>query len=315
MLLRCGGGIQEGQLQKSHSNAGGWQQGRGPGCCLPRPAASREPEHKVSRLVALLPTADHDSHGCIVGALSPQVYERHTWNASLDKLDGVISCSAVEESPLYRSVALHRHLDTLRLLALALGPLLQQFISDTRLHQDTSVFVDAGVAQSMLSGEQQESAEDCADSCEAEFQQYDLGSYRGVRGPMQLATLTIPHQEARPCHACRGTSSCAALSVVPCLAGTCRSDILGAEKAALCTSSLMQCGEPCIHPGCVTSTVLSSNVLVQNFQRMSSSGVPVNGNARTVALLWSMTPMTWQTCGIAHPWCVAKHSPPVCLTK
>ncbi|CAK0773042.1 hypothetical protein CVIRNUC_004024 [Coccomyxa viridis] len=71
-----------------------------------------------------------------------------------------------------------KHLDTLRLLALALGPLLQQFISDTRLHQDTSVFVDAGVAQSMLSGEQQESAEDCADSCEAEFQQYDLGSYR-----------------------------------------------------------------------------------------------------------------------------------------
>ena len=144
----------------------------------------------MSRLVAPLPTADYASHGCIVVPLSPTVNEGHTWNACIDKLDGVIPCSVVEGTPLYRSVALHRHLDTLRLLALALGPLLQQFISDTRLHQDTSVFVDAGVAQSMLSGEQQESPEDCADSCEAEFQQYDLGSYRGVRGPMQLATLT-----------------------------------------------------------------------------------------------------------------------------
>ena len=105
-------------------------------------------------------------------------------------LDGIFCSPALGTNLLHRSIAFHRHLDTLRLLALALGPLLQQFISDTRLHQDTSVFVDAGVAQSMLSGEQQESAEDCADSCEAEFQQYDLGSYRGMRGPMQLATLT-----------------------------------------------------------------------------------------------------------------------------
>lgn len=110
---------------------------------------------------------------------------------------------------------MHRHLETLRLLALALGPLLQQFISDTRLHQDTSVFVDAGVAQTMLSGEQQESAEDC-DSCEAEFQQYDMGSYRGMRSPMQLATLTTSHQEAGFCYACHGTFSRAALSTVPC---------------------------------------------------------------------------------------------------
>ena len=63
---------------------------------------------------------------------------------------------------------------------MALGPLLQQFISDTRLYHDTSVFVDAGVAQTMLSGEQQDSTDDC-ESCEAEFRQYDMGSYRGGR--------------------------------------------------------------------------------------------------------------------------------------
>ena len=71
-----------------------------------------------------------------------------------------------------------RHLDTLRLLALALGPLLQQFIADTQLYQDTSVFVDEGVAQCMMSG--QSEAMDDTESCEADFLQYDLGTYEGA---------------------------------------------------------------------------------------------------------------------------------------
>lgn len=71
-----------------------------------------------------------------------------------------------------------RHLETLRLLALALGPLLQQFIADTRLYQDTSLFVDEGVAQVMISGEAEPM--DDSDSCEADFLQYDLGTYEGA---------------------------------------------------------------------------------------------------------------------------------------
>ncbi|CAL5218667.1 g373 [Coccomyxa viridis] len=68
-----------------------------------------------------------------------------------------------------------KHLETLRLLALALGPLLQQFIADTQLYQDTSVFVDEGVAQCMMSG--QPEPMDDSESCEADFLQYDLGTY------------------------------------------------------------------------------------------------------------------------------------------
>ncbi len=74
--------------------------------------------------------------------------------------------------------AMCRHLETLRLLTSALGPLLQQFISDTRLYQDTSVFVDEGVAQCMVGG-QGESMDTC-DSLEADFLQYDLGTYEGI---------------------------------------------------------------------------------------------------------------------------------------
>ena len=74
-------------------------------------------------------------------------------------------------------VVLCRHLETLRHLASALGPLLQQFIADTRLYQDTSVFVDENVAQCMVSG-CVESMDD-SDSCEADFLQYDLGTYEG----------------------------------------------------------------------------------------------------------------------------------------
>ena len=70
-----------------------------------------------------------------------------------------------------------RHLETLRHLASALGPLLQQFIADTRLYQDTSVFVDETIAQCMVSG-RVESMED-SDSCDADFLQYDLGTYEG----------------------------------------------------------------------------------------------------------------------------------------
>ena len=72
-----------------------------------------------------------------------------------------------------------RHLETLRLLALALGPLLQQFIADTQLYQDTSVFVEDGVAHCMMSS--QPEAMDESESCEVDFLQYDLGTYEGGR--------------------------------------------------------------------------------------------------------------------------------------
>ena len=72
---------------------------------------------------------------------------------------------------------MRRHLETLRLLASALGPLLQQFIADTRLYQDTSLFVDEGVAQCMVGG--QVYSMDYSESCEADFLQYDLGTYEG----------------------------------------------------------------------------------------------------------------------------------------
>ena len=61
---------------------------------------------------------------------------------------------------------------------MALGPLLQQFIADTQLYQDTSVFVEEGVAQCMISGKAEPM--DDSDSCEADFRQYDLGTYEGA---------------------------------------------------------------------------------------------------------------------------------------
>ncbi len=83
-----------------------------------------------------------------------------------------------------------RHLETLRHLALALGPLLQQFIADTRLYQDTSVFVDEGVAQCMMRG--QPEPMDDSESCEADFLQYDLGTYEGApTGCLYLAHVIM----------------------------------------------------------------------------------------------------------------------------